>query len=127
MIALPGLVLMGLSALTFSVMAACIKVLRGDGLLLGEGLPTSEIVFLRGVICSAMTVAAMRVATKPITVNRRGLLVIRGLCGFTGLFLYTEALGRIELPDAIALQYTHPVFTALFAAWFLGEKMPRYA
>jgi drug/metabolite transporter (DMT)-like permease len=57
--------------------------------------------------------------------NRTGLLVVRGLFGFTGLLLYVMALAEIHYSTATALLYTHPLFTALFATLLLGERLPR--
>jgi drug/metabolite transporter (DMT)-like permease len=116
---LPGLVLMAFSALAFSLMAASIKVATT------AGIPPSEIIFVRGLICSVLTLLAMRAARVAPLGNRTGMLVLRGILGFSGLFLYSTAIESIPLPDAIALQYTHPIFAAAFAGYFLKEKMPR--
>lgn len=118
---LPGLVLMGFSALSFSVMAACIKFTTNSG------ISPAEIVCIRGVICSLLTLAALGAARVSPLGNRRGMLVLRGLLGFTGLYLYSTALDRIPMADAMALQYTHPIFAAVFAGIFLKERLPKHS
>lgn len=115
---LPGLVLMGCSALSFSLMAVVIKVLSND-------MSTGEIIFFRGLFCSLLTWFALRSQGAAILGKRRGMLALRGLLGFLGLYLYCAALGRIPLADAMALQYTHPIFAALFAFLILKERMPK--
>ncbi|MCA8956419.1 MAG: DMT family transporter [Planctomycetes bacterium] len=117
---LPGLVLMAMSALSFSLMAVFIRVAARSG------IPTAEIAFVRGVLCAVLTVAAIHAAAGPWRIGRPWLLLLRGATGTTGLFLYVHALGRAPLSDAMALQYTHPFFAALFAGWFLGERLPRH-
>lgn len=112
---------MGFAALSFSLMAAFIKVAVRDG------VPVSEVVFMRGLVCSLLTLAALRSAGASPLGNRKGMLVLRGLLGFAALYLYTVALGSIPLPDAMALQYTHPIFAAVFAWLFLKEKMPKHS
>jgi drug/metabolite transporter (DMT)-like permease len=112
---------MGFSALAFSWMAAFIKVVTH------AGIPPSEIVFVRGLLCSLFTLAALRAQKTSPLGNRRGLLVLRGFLGFAGLFLYSTAIGSIPLPDAMALQYTHPIFAAVFAGIFLRERMPKHS
>lgn len=109
---------MACSALSFSLMAVVIKVLRGE-------MSTGGILFFRGVFCTLLTIGALRAEGASILGNRRGLLALRGILGVLGLYLYCTALGRIPLPDAMALQYTHPIFAALFALWILKERMPR--
>ncbi len=117
---LPGLVLMGFSALAFSLMAACIKFTTKSG------ISPAEIVCIRGVICSLLTLAAMRTTRVSPLGNRRGMLALRGILGFAGLYLYSTALDRIPMPDAMALQYTHPIFAAVFAGIFLKERLPKH-
>ena len=115
---LPGLVLMGCSALSFSLMAVVIKILSED-------LSTGEILFFRGLCCSLLTIAALRAKRAAIFGDRRAALALRGVLGFLGLYLYCTALSRIPLPDAMALQYTHPIFAATFSYFLLREKMSR--
>lgn len=117
---LPGLFLMGCSAFSFSLMAVVIKILRQD-----QDMSVGEILFLRGVFCSLLTIAALRVQRVSIFGTRRRMLAVRGILGFIGLYLYCTTLGRIPLADAMALQYTHPIFASLFAFLLLKERMPR--
>jgi len=109
---------MGCSALSFSLMAAVIKILS-------EELSTGEILFFRGIGCSLLTIAALRAHRVSIFGNRRAALAVRGLLGFLGLYLYCSALRRIPLADAMALQYTHPIFAAVFSYFLLRERMPQ--
>lgn len=115
---LPGLVLMGCSALSFSLMAVVIKILSAD-------MSTGGIIFFRGLFCSLLTWFALRSQGSTILGKRRGMLALRGLLGFLGLYLYCAALSRIPLADAMALQYTHPIFAALFAFVILRERLPK--
>ncbi len=112
---------MGLAALCFSLMGVFIKFLGSDAL----ALPAAEIVFWRSSLGAVLTICVMPKTRQNLLGNRTGLLVVRGLMGFLGLQLYVMALGRIPYPTAAALQYTHPVFTAIFAALLLRERLPR--
>ena len=112
---------MGLSALCFSLMGVCIKMLtRGD-----HAIPSLEIVFWRGLLCTLLTLAMMPKRWRLVLGNRKGLLVLRGFCGFAGLLLYTMALARTDYSLATAMLYTHPVFTSLFAGLLLKERLPK--
>lgn len=48
-------------------------------------------------------------------------LSIRGVLSFASLALYFIVIQRIPLGSAVALRYTAPVFSAIFALWFLKE------
>ncbi len=112
---------MCVSSLSFSIMGVCIKELRI------AAMGTGEIVFFRSLMSLLITLSAYRWTRETLLGQRRGLLLVRGLSGFTALFLYVYALGQIQYAEAATLLYTSPVFTALFAAWFLKEAMPRTA
>jgi drug/metabolite transporter (DMT)-like permease len=47
----------------------------------------------------------------------------RGLVHAVGLSLWFYALPHLALADMTAIGYTGPIFTMIFAAWLLGEKM----
>jgi drug/metabolite transporter (DMT)-like permease len=57
--------------------------------------------------------------------NRKSLLILRGLVGFAALFCFFYAVTKLPLADITVIHFTNPVFTAIFAALFLGESMGR--
>ena len=106
------------SAFCFSVMGAFIKDLRVE-------LSAEFIIFYRSAVCVAWCLWGMPWTRAAMLGSRPGLLLARGLLGFVALQAYVVALGRVPYPDAAALLYTSPVFTFLFAAWFLGERLTK--
>ena len=107
-----------LCALAFSLMTVCVKHLGG-------ALPVAEIVFVRSLISIAITLAMLRRAQVSPWGQQRGLLLVRGLLGTTGLMFFFEALARLPLAAATLLQYTYPTLTAISAWLLLGEPIRR--
>lgn len=114
----PGVRFMVGSAFFFSVMSLGVK-------LVGQRIPTQEVVLVRGVLNAAFTYAMLRAAGVRPWGKRPAVLILRGLFGFLALSCLYYALVHLSLADATVLQYTNPVWTALFAAWLLGERMRR--
>lgn len=113
---LRGVALMLASAFGFSVMSLLVK-------LASRELPAMEIVFVRSVFMIAAAVAlALRAGAPLLGVDRR-TLAARGLVGATAMCLLYWGLGRLPLGDATTVHYTAPVWTALTAAWLLGERI----
>lgn len=115
-----GLGQMCLSALCFSWMGLFMKELRVE-------MSAEEVVFFRSLICLILTLSYGRWSWNKFVGRRPGLLLLRGFAGFVALQLYVYALGVVPYAEAAALLYTSPMFTALFAALFLRESMPRIA
>ena len=113
---LVGVGFMLAAAVGFSVMSLLVKVASAT-------FPTMELVFVRSSIMAAITYAAIRHAGHSARgVDRRSLL-LRGAFGATALSLFYFGIGRLPLGDAVTIQYTTPVWTALAAALLLGERM----
>lgn len=113
-----GLHYMALSAFWFSVMTLCVK-------LGGRRLPSQELVLVRAVLTLAMSWAALRRAGLPLgsaDPARQRLLVARGVTGTLGLTCFYWSVVHLPLADATLLQYTNPVWAALLAALWLGER-----
>ena len=116
----PGIRYMVLGAFWFSVMSLGVKVA-------GQRLPSIEIVFVRGVITLALSYWLVRRARLQLPGQRPGMLVVRGLFGSLALTCFYFSLVHLPLADATVIQYTNPIFTAVLAAWILGERMPASA
>lgn len=111
-----GALFMVASALGFSVMSLLVKLVSAE-------LPTMEIVFFRSLIMGAFTLALIWRYGAPVVGTRIGLLLARGIVGASAMALLYLALARLPLGDATTLHYTAPVWTALTAAFLLGERL----
>lgn len=111
-----GIRYMAASAFFFSVMSLLVK-------LAGQTLPTMQIVLARGVVLVTATGLLLRRAGVSPRGDRTGLLLLRGLLGFTALTCFYFALVHLPLADATVIQYTNPVWTALIAAVVLDERI----
>jgi drug/metabolite transporter (DMT)-like permease len=103
------------SSFAFSLMSLFVK-------LAGTRLPTQEIVAARALISVILSYAVLVRVGVPIWGVHRGSLVARGVVGFVALSLVYYALTQLPLAEATVIQYLHPMFTALLAAVFLGER-----
>ena len=106
-------------AFFFSLMGLGVKVA-------GRRLPNQEIVLIRGVLTLALTWWMVRRAGVSMRGSRRRVLMLRGLIGFSSLSCVYYGLAHLPLADATVLQYTNPIWTAILAAWLLGERMSRW-
>lgn len=110
-----GMVYMGLSALSFSLMAVCVK--------LGAGvMPEQQLILFRSVFIIAAVLPILVRRGVPLLGKNRPLLLLRGLMGYIAMSCYFWTIGMLPVADAMALQYMSPIFTILFATLFLGEK-----
>lgn len=104
------------SAAAFAVMSLFVK-------LAGERLPSQELVLARAVVTLVLSWAMLKRAGVSPWGERRALLLVRGLVGFCGLSCFYYAVTALPLAEATVIQYTHPVFTALLALFFLKEAV----
>jgi drug/metabolite transporter (DMT)-like permease len=106
---------MAASAFFFSLMAAFVK--------LAGVLPLFEIIFVRSLVVAVLSGAVVVRRRMDLRGAEQGLLVLRGLLGFASLSCFYFALVRLPLADALVIQFTNPVFTALVAAVLLREHI----
>lgn len=104
------------SALAFSLMTVAVK-------LVGQRLPSQEIVLARAIVSLVLSYALLRRAGLPLLGTHRRLLVLRGVFGFLGLSCVFYAVTHLPLAEATVIQYLHPTFTALIAAVALRERI----
>jgi drug/metabolite transporter (DMT)-like permease len=55
--------------------------------------------------------------------HARGLLILRGLLGSCGLYCFFYAVTVLPLAEVTTIHYVHPIFTAVLAAFVLGERV----
>lgn len=97
------------------------------------GLGTFQILFFRSLVgLVVIGLLAWRAAvtdaagTAPVwRTQRLGLHVLRNTAHFGGQFGWFFALGAIPLAEVFAIEFTVPIWTALLAAAFLGERLSR--
>lgn len=114
---LRGVLLMVLASASFATMGMLVKVAC-------KGLPSAVVVFARSAVLVPLAWMLMRhrgVAAK--IVNRR-VMLLRCVTGFVAMLLYFYALGQIPLATAVTLQYSSPLFVALFSGLLLHERVP---
>ena len=104
------------SALSFSLMGACVKAIGG-------ALPVAEVVLARSAVSLVLSLLMLRQAGLDPWGQRRGLLVLRGVIGTAALLCVFAALARLPLAPATVLQYLQPTFTALLAWLLLRERI----
>jgi drug/metabolite transporter (DMT)-like permease len=106
--------IMTTAALLLSVMALLVKSVAAR-------LPGPEIAFVRfcvGILACAAAATRIRLRAR----NWRGLFW-RGLFGGGAVLCYFLAIEHLNVGMATLLNYTAPVFTALWAWLFLGEHI----
>jgi drug/metabolite transporter (DMT)-like permease len=111
-----GLLSMLIAAFCFSVSGASTRVL-------GNHLPSVELVFFRNII--GVVFVLLSVSRKPLTQagGKLSLLIFRGIVGTLALYLFFFAITKIGLAEAITYQQSYPIFLALIGVLFLKEKL----
>ena len=108
-----------ISALGFSLMAACVKEVSG------LGIPVLEIVAVRSIVSAIISYADIKRKKIPLFGHNKPLLIARGTVGTFALVCVYYAVITLPLAEATVLQYLHPVFTAVLALFFLKEIIQR--
>lgn len=108
-----------LSALGFSLMAACVKAVSQ------YDIPVLEIVAARAIV--SLVISYLDVKRKRISVwgENKTLLIARGAAGFVALLCGYFAMTTLPLAEATMLKHLSPIFTALMALLFLKEQIQR--
>ncbi|MGC9350904.1 MAG: DMT family transporter [Sulfurovum sp.] len=111
-----GILYMLIASLSFAVMGGFAKVVS-------EILPPVEVTFFRNVFGVVLVgYAIYRSPLKQIG-GKPMLLLFRGVMGFSALLAYFYIIAYIPLGEAVTYNKTSPIFVAIFAFLFLGEKL----
>ncbi len=87
-------------------------------------LPAAQTVMLRSFIAVGLMVPwAVAVGWRGLKPKRFDLHLMRGAFNGAGMILWFWGLGLMPVADAVALQFTLPLFALLLAVIFLGERV----
>jgi drug/metabolite transporter (DMT)-like permease len=104
-----------MSGLLFAAMAVVAKVVAA------HGMPGPQIACVRFVVgCVVCLAAAVK---RPFRVSNWRGLAVRGTFGGAAVLCFFLGIEHLPVGEATLLNYTSPVFTAVFAAMFLGEAL----
>lgn len=106
---------MVLAAIAFSVMVIFVKAAC-------QSLSSMEVVFMRSI--SGTLAIAFLIWKKHISWfgNNPKIMILRGVFGFGALAMHFYAISQLNLATAVILNYTAPIFAAIFARLILREK-----
>ena len=111
-----GLRYMFVAAFFFSVMSVLVK-------FAGAAMPSQQLVLARNAFAIVFTFWLIKRARLHPWGNNKRLLVVRGFLGFGALTCFYYAITHLPLADATVIQFMNPVWTALFAAMLIGERV----
>jgi drug/metabolite transporter (DMT)-like permease len=110
-----GIALVSGGSLTLVVMATLVK-------FLGTNLPAMEILFFRSLIGFFFILPFfVRNPMEPLRTKRPGMHLMRGATGAVGNACFFWTITHMLLADAMALQFSRPLFMIPLALIFLGE------
>jgi drug/metabolite transporter (DMT)-like permease len=98
-----------LAAALFAVMALVAK-------LLSTAIPTGQMVFFRGVVAAIALYAFVLATRRSVATPHIRLHAQRSVSGVAALVLYFYAIAALPLGTATTLNYTAPLFVAMFVA-----------
>src|SRR5688572_20911160 len=110
---------MGCAVLSFSLMAVAVReLLRHMGAF--------EILFLRTLVTMLLVTAVVsRVGTATLRTRLFAIHLLRAFLHLGGQLCWIYAIGALTLAMVFAIEFTMPVWVALLATLFLGERMNR--
>jgi drug/metabolite transporter (DMT)-like permease len=107
--------LVSAGSLTLVVMATVVKHL-------GNELPAMEILFFRSAIGFLFVLPLfVRKPLEPFRTKRPGMHLLRGAIGAVGNACFFWTITHMLLADAMALQFSRPLFMIPLAVFLLGE------
>ncbi|WXT99288.1 DMT family transporter [Seonamhaeicola sp. MEBiC1930] len=104
-----------ISTLSFACMNSIVKHL--------EGMSAFQIVFFRSITTLLFTSAFLLKNKIPVLGNNKKILVLRGVVGVTSMTLFFMSTKYLPIGTAVSLRYMAPIFAAIFAIFFLKERV----
>jgi len=104
---------------SFALMAISVRELH-------HAMGSFEILFLRSAVSLLIMLAILpRYGGRALLTQRFGLHVVRNVLHFGGQYAWVFAIGALPLATVFAIEFTMPVWTAVFASLILGERLNR--
>lgn len=100
----------------FAVMGVCVKLGSGD-------FSSAELVFYRSLFGFLTIFAFTFSRPMPLATPYLFMHISRSLNGFIALMLFFYAISHLPLATAVTLNYTSPIFMAIFMALLLREQI----
>src|SRR5438477_396903 len=117
--AVRGALWMGAAVLSFAVMAVSVRELL-------QHMNILEILALRTLVTLRLVSTIMpRHGFAPLRTHRFPVHATRAVLHLAGQFCWMYAIGALTLATVFAIEFTMPVWTAILAAVFLGERLNR--
>ncbi|HIO90639.1 MAG TPA: DMT family transporter [Campylobacterales bacterium] len=91
--------------------------------MLAPELAALEIVFFRNFIGVLLILITLKHTPTTIDKDNLHMLLLRGIFGFTAMFLFFYTITTLPLGDAITLNKTSPIFITILAFFILKEKL----
>jgi drug/metabolite transporter (DMT)-like permease len=104
-----------IAALGFATMGALVKVGSAK-------FSIAELVFYRSLFGLLMILTFIRIKHLPIKTPHLNKQLARALLGFIALLMFFYAISHLPLATAITLNYTSPLFLAVFMPFMLHEQ-----
>lgn len=113
-----GILWMVLTGLMFVAVTAIVKYVGSD-------LPAAQGAFLRYLLGLVFVIPMIRpIMRARLTPRQFKLFGVRGVVHTLAVILWFYAMSRIPLAEVTAMNYLSPVYVAIGAALFLGERLP---
>lgn len=110
-----GPLIIATSSLFFGLMPVITRMLAGV-------VPSPQIATVRFTVGAVACLVFYAVSgRRPMTTQWKSL-ALRGIFGGVAVVTYFFAIERLGAARGTALNYTSPIYAALFASWFLGER-----
>lgn len=104
-----------ISALAFTFLNVFVKSLHSFSVY--------QIVFFRATGSLFFTIPFLLKNKIPILGNKKGLLISRSVFGLISMSLFFLSIKHITMGTAVSIRYISPVFAAIFALFYLKEKI----
>ncbi len=114
------------AALWMAAWVTALSIMAVAGRELSAEITTFQIMFFRSSISVALLLIVWFSLGRPsLATQRLPLHTARNVIHYAAQFLWFLAIGLIPLAQVISIEFTVPVWTALMAAIFLGERLTR--